>query len=148
VPEDGSPQDPRFTATLDLLRRMGASEVQIRYDEEQDPIFWLVVGRWGDTYEGDTALTPLRAAVRLAERVGDGGVCAFCARPAAVSDDWRAPTILDEHFCWWVYDPETESFRRGCEAEHGEKQIKQRRPVGRNDPCPCGSGKKYKRCCG
>ena len=25
-----------------------------------------------------------------------------------------------------------------------------RRPaeVGRNDPCPCGSGRKYKRCCG
>jgi preprotein translocase subunit SecA len=22
------------------------------------------------------------------------------------------------------------------------------RKVGRNDPCPCGSGKKYKRCCG
>jgi len=21
-------------------------------------------------------------------------------------------------------------------------------PLGRNDPCPCGSGKKYKRCCG
>jgi SEC-C motif domain protein len=20
--------------------------------------------------------------------------------------------------------------------------------AGRNDPCPCGSGKKYKRCCG
>lgn len=20
--------------------------------------------------------------------------------------------------------------------------------IGRNDPCPCGSGKKYKRCCG
>jgi preprotein translocase subunit SecA len=23
-----------------------------------------------------------------------------------------------------------------------------RAKVGRNDPCPCGSGKKYKRCCG
>ena len=23
-----------------------------------------------------------------------------------------------------------------------------RRPAGRNDPCPCGSGKKYKKCCG
>ena len=23
-----------------------------------------------------------------------------------------------------------------------------RRKVGRNDPCPCGSGKKYKKCCG
>ena len=22
------------------------------------------------------------------------------------------------------------------------------RDVGRNDPCPCGSGKKYKKCCG
>jgi SWIM/SEC-C metal-binding protein len=21
-------------------------------------------------------------------------------------------------------------------------------PIGRNDPCPCGSGKKYKKCCG
>ena len=23
-----------------------------------------------------------------------------------------------------------------------------RQKVGRNDPCPCGSGKKYKNCCG
>jgi uncharacterized protein len=23
-----------------------------------------------------------------------------------------------------------------------------RSKIGRNDPCPCGSGKKYKRCCG
>ena len=22
------------------------------------------------------------------------------------------------------------------------------KPIGRNDPCPCGSGKKYKKCCG
>ena len=26
-------------------------------------------------------------------------------------------------------------------------RIEQKKP-GRNDPCPCGSGKKYKRCCG
>ena len=29
-------------------------------------------------------------------------------------------------------------------APQPEKQKK----VGRNDPCPCGSGKKYKNCCG
>ena len=23
-----------------------------------------------------------------------------------------------------------------------------RKEIGRNDPCPCGSGKKYKKCCG
>ena len=28
------------------------------------------------------------------------------------------------------------------------KTIKKAKKVGRNDPCPCGSGKKYKQCCG
>ncbi len=26
--------------------------------------------------------------------------------------------------------------------------VKKDKKVGRNDPCPCGSGKKYKKCCG
>ena len=26
--------------------------------------------------------------------------------------------------------------------------IRSEKKVGRNDPCPCGSGKKYKHCCG
>ncbi|MSR90963.1 hypothetical protein FYJ33_05975 [Clostridiaceae bacterium WCA-383-APC-5B] len=26
--------------------------------------------------------------------------------------------------------------------------IVKERKIGRNDPCPCGSGKKYKKCCG
>ncbi len=33
--------------------------------------------------------------------------------------------------------------------EGGSKQpVKKKDKVGRNDPCPCGSGKKYKNCCG
>ena len=36
--------------------------------------------------------------------------------------------------------------------KEGEKQkkepIKKDKKIGRNDPCPCGSGKKYKQCCG
>ena len=31
--------------------------------------------------------------------------------------------------------------------DHVKKQAKSAK-VGRNDPCPCGSGKKYKQCCG
>lgn len=27
-------------------------------------------------------------------------------------------------------------------------EVRQSQKVGRNDPCPCGSGKKYKKCCG
>jgi uncharacterized protein YecA (UPF0149 family) len=26
--------------------------------------------------------------------------------------------------------------------------VRREAKVGRNDPCPCGSGKKYKKCCG
>lgn len=26
--------------------------------------------------------------------------------------------------------------------------VRMEKKVGRNDPCPCGSGKKYKKCCG
>ncbi|MBQ1354769.1 MAG: SEC-C domain-containing protein, partial [Ruminococcus sp.] len=26
--------------------------------------------------------------------------------------------------------------------------VRKGKKVGRNDPCPCGSGKKYKKCCG
>ena len=46
-----------------------------------------------------------------------------------------------------------ERQRAAAQAPQGEaqkvKQIKLQQPkVGRNDPCPCGSGKKYKKCCG
>ncbi|MFI5330952.1 MAG: SEC-C metal-binding domain-containing protein, partial [Desulfobaccales bacterium] len=29
-----------------------------------------------------------------------------------------------------------------------QPQQRQQKKTGRNDPCPCGSGKKYKKCCG
>jgi preprotein translocase subunit SecA len=42
--------------------------------------------------------------------------------------------------------------RAAAQAPQGEKKVKQIKldqpKVGRNDPCPCGSGKKYKKCCG
>ena len=31
---------------------------------------------------------------------------------------------------------------------HPAPVVRESRKVGRNDPCPCGSGKKYKNCCG
>jgi preprotein translocase subunit SecA len=45
-----------------------------------------------------------------------------------------------------------EQQRAAAQAPQGEGKVKQIRleqpKVGRNDPCPCGSGKKYKKCCG
>ena len=34
------------------------------------------------------------------------------------------------------------------ESRQGETVVRTQTKVGRNDPCPCGSGKKYKNCCG
>ncbi|HIJ53694.1 MAG TPA: preprotein translocase subunit SecA [Planctomycetes bacterium] len=45
-----------------------------------------------------------------------------------------------------------EQQRAAAQAPQGEQKVQQIRlegpKVGRNDPCPCGSGKKYKKCCG
>ena len=42
-------------------------------------------------------------------------------------------------------------FRAQWQADAGIGTAAPQRPArktGRNDPCPCGSGKKYKKCCG
>ncbi len=40
----------------------------------------------------------------------------------------------------------------GCSHGHGHEPaapvVRAAPKVGRNDPCPCGSGKKFKKCCG
>ncbi|MDR0540831.1 MAG: SEC-C domain-containing protein, partial [Dysgonamonadaceae bacterium] len=37
---------------------------------------------------------------------------------------------------------------RDTRAQQKTGPIRVEKTVGRNDPCPCGSGKKYKQCCG
>ena len=48
--------------------------------------------------------------------------------------------------------PQRERVAKPTRASHGDsgpkKPVVKGNKVGRNDPCPCGSGLKYKRCCG
>ncbi len=48
--------------------------------------------------------------------------------------------------------PGENAQRQAASARQGEQQrpqpMKAAPKIGRNDPCPCGSGKKYKKCCG
>lgn len=54
----------------------------------------------------------------------------------------------------WLYtlkewEPILSEDRRGeIKREFHLSQMAVSQKVGRNDPCPCGSGKKYKKCCG
>jgi len=46
--------------------------------------------------------------------------------------------------------PKREKVAEPVEASHGrveKKPVVKGQKIGRNDPCPCGSGKKYKKCC-
>jgi preprotein translocase subunit SecA len=51
-------------------------------------------------------------------------------------------------------EPQREQVAKPIVASHGDEEEKKQQPikkgakVGRNDPCPCGSGKKYKKCHG
>jgi len=44
--------------------------------------------------------------------------------------------------------PKQRQVRTNREEEAPRTPVRVGRKVGRNDPCPCGSGKKYKKCCG
>lgn len=54
----------------------------------------------------------------------------------------------------WLYelteweDILTEEKRKEIAKEYRESKIVRVTKIGRNEPCPCGSGKKYKKCCG
>jgi len=61
--------------------------------------------------------------------------------------------ILNTHLNREQEAPKREKVAEPIEASHGDEArkpvVKSRKDkVGRNDLCPCGSGKKYKKCCG
>ena len=67
--------------------------------------------------------------------------------------EFRATYTANGEFCnhhevsTFVKEPDGWKFEDGELV--GETPIVREQPkVGRNDPCPCGSGKKYKKCCG
>ena len=47
-----------------------------------------------------------------------------------------------------VNEAPREIFTNGGDTPQKKKPIVNKNKIGRNDPCPCGSGKKYKKCCG
>ncbi len=70
----------------------------------------------------------------------------FVAREEGVASEWEWTSAVDQN---------REAFTAALTDEArprfaGRKAEPHRRPgtkLGRNDPCPCGSGKKYKNCC-
>jgi Protein of unknown function (DUF1186)/SEC-C motif len=78
------------------------------------------------------------------------------AEAAANEDNRYIRDALDVISAWYCYDSaepsgpsgETTSDWPPHDGYGGDTVFRDRPKVGRNDPCPCGSGKKFKKCCG
>jgi len=56
---------------------------------------------------------------------------------------------IDELGGWWCFKDHRQVNKETSKVKfHNTQTILKEEKIGRNEPCPCGSGKKYKKCCG
>jgi preprotein translocase subunit SecA len=72
---------------------------------------------------------------------------------AATSEERRAAQSTVENFTRNIQRKKDKEmaelqFAGGSDSSAEKKQAVSAKKAGRNDPCPCGSGKKYKKCHG
>ncbi len=72
-------------------------------------------------------------------------------RPEPISDERRVAMVTymaaGLHEAWRYFADDRREL--ASQLQHGPRTIVREEPkVGRNEPCPCGSGRKYKRCHG
>lgn len=120
-------EDPRYLAAIELIERNGAREIQIRYDDEQNPIVFVVVAGFSiinekpsgrgkiNAHQAGGGLNPLSAIFALCHACMDRrGSCNHCGRNT-MFDETFDPQPLENFYCWYQWDPELKTFRRGCE---------------------------------
>jgi len=144
-----------------MIRHMNAiAHLLMEYPEEFEPMFlerevesntYTIVDEWCDGYVRGVELSEEgwhTSAEDLADLLAP--IFAFTEktkwRGHDLNDDERAsirqaiaPNVRKIHAYW---------LARRAEYAPVAQQVRRTAPrVGRNDPCPCGSGKKYKKCC-
>jgi uncharacterized protein YecA (UPF0149 family) len=113
--------------------------------------------------ETDGSLDSVRRAMAVAQTCWNLAILSESRREAAIDEMKPDLNMTDEKFAQFRQDVLLPMIQRHFEmfpGLHGRSQeprrthdatvssAKNSRATGRNDPCPCGSGRKYKRCCG
>lgn len=94
-----------------------------------------------------TEKNPVIFRVQTEERLME--IAAICQ-----DHDWKSIGGLEPDQLEDISDVEYLLDPKGFDSERRMKRsdhmtvVKSQPDIGRNDPCPCGSGKKYKKCCG
>lgn len=114
----GREADRKLQAATKMIRRTGASQFQLRFHDDEQPVVWLAVAVYPDgRAEVDASLDPLRALLRLCERLVDGGLCTHCGRPTGLDPDSLETMPMSDTICWWQYRPDLGEFQRGCASD-------------------------------
>lgn len=109
--------DPRMLAAIELLRRTGMRQFQVRYDDDEEPVVWMAVAVYDEgRFDVGAGASPVLAVFRLCDQLIDGGTCTHCGRPTGFSPDTRQLPLAIT-ICWYQWDPELQTFRRGCEGD-------------------------------
>ncbi|WP_028534868.1 UPF0149 family protein [Paludibacterium yongneupense] len=119
-------------------------------EDSEEPDFWpwcnaylyaldVVPSDWfelADDEGFEELLLPVMALGGMFEEDGGEDLMSFSEQELSAFVDDLPQALLAIHDYWQAKKQAPSTQRRA-----GDK-------VGRNDPCPCGSGKKYKACCG
>jgi preprotein translocase subunit SecA len=112
------------------LRGYAQVDPKVEYKREGMSLFdnmWVSVGNY---------VTDL---IFKMEQLDEGFVGSTMVETAAIKEEAPAASEIER---------QQQAAIAGTEADKKLEPIRNREPrVGRNDPCPCGSGKKYKQCC-
>lgn len=147
-----------------LMRHMNAIAVMLMGEPEDfEPIFlersvegktYTVVDEWCEGYMrgvtlaadhwnlGDPEMRQLLAPIMAFQDIPGMEIQAELSESEIAVLQKAIPDSIRKIHAYWL-------ARRSPEPKSGPPLSPVRQPpkVGRNDPCPCGSGKKYKKCC-
>ena len=159
-PEWESEKDFEVILTLMMRHMNGIAATLMEHPGDFEPIYLesefqgklnMIVDEWCEGYlrgvalaedlwaaggqEMTILLTPIYAFTQATDWRGHN----FSGNEIEAIQNAIAPNVREIHAFWLA--------RRG-EGAPVQQPVHRNEPrVGRNDPCPCGSGKKYKKCC-
>ena len=122
------------------LRGYGQRDPLVEYKAEAYRLFQVLQASIGDqvihmVFKVELAVQPPQIAARAAQNIEEKG-----------GDEQAAAGTFAQQRAASGAVGET-GAQRAMRAESSRVSLKSEK-VGRNQPCPCGSGKKYKKCCG
>ncbi|MFW2371902.1 MAG: UPF0149 family protein [Gammaproteobacteria bacterium] len=154
--------EKQFEIVFSLMLRLmnSIASTLIEQPDNYGPLFhekkikgklYIIVDEWCEGFRRGVSLAP-------EQWENAGGEMMMLLMPIyafTVATDWRGHEFIDEEIknlhdaiVLNVLDIHTYWFSRRDEPAPVMEPVRHTEPhIGRNDPCPCGSGKKYKKCC-